>query len=224
MTFHTMFVGLVLLTLGGLSIASNVSESIRRLEEQQQSDKASPQSAAPNSSETNPTESDRGESDVSISTQDGTSRDREQVNRAESSKAESTEATEASVNEQPAAVGAKPGEAEWKVNQIPRVQVAAIVMPLGVGLSLLGCGLFAWLVKSDQPIWLAVILGAVAGLLMMVLAIEYSDRITLSATDLAGRSAAVLALCGAVSLSLPVRAYWSGIFRGESGEQSAQGI
>jgi hypothetical protein len=92
-----------------------------------------------------------------------------------------------------------------QVNQISRVRVAAISLPLGVGLLLMGAAVFGWLVTSTQPAMVAATLSGVAGLLMLILGLEHVASLLKLGSDPLGHSVAVLVVGGLLCLTLPAR-------------------
>ncbi|MDP1560362.1 MAG: hypothetical protein Q8M16_03095 [Pirellulaceae bacterium] len=99
--------------------------------------------------------------------------------------------------------------AEPEVNRIPRVRVAGLAMPLGVGLLLLMGAVVTWLAKSDQGVQVTATLAGVAGVLMLLLGLEHVGSLLNWGIDPLGRSALVLVTSGLLCLSLPSRWWWS---------------
>ncbi len=95
------------------------------------------------------------------------------------------------------------------VNRIPRVRVAALAMPLAVGLLLLMGAVVTWVSRSEQGIQVTATLAAVAGVLMFFLGLEHAGNLLNWGTDPLGRSALVLVTSGLLCLSLPSRWWWS---------------
>lgn len=94
------------------------------------------------------------------------------------------------------------------VNQIPRVRVAAIVMPLGVGFLLLVAGILAWATGSAPAAQVAATLAGVAGVLMFLLGVEYIGSLVNWGVDSLGGSVATLFASGLACVSLPLRLWW----------------
>lgn len=95
------------------------------------------------------------------------------------------------------------------VNRIPRVRVAALAMPLAVGVLLLMGAAVTWVSKSEQGIQVTATLAGVAGVLMFFLGLEHAGSLLNWGTDPLGRSALVLVTSGLLCLSLPSRWWWS---------------
>jgi hypothetical protein len=94
------------------------------------------------------------------------------------------------------------------VNQIPRVRVAAIVMPLGVGFLLLVAGILAGATGSAPAAHVAATLAGVAGVLMFLLGLEYIGSLVNWGADSLGGSVATLFASGLACVSLPLRLWW----------------
>ena len=95
------------------------------------------------------------------------------------------------------------------VNQIPRVRVAGLAMPLGVGVLLLIGTMVTWVTKSDQAVQVTATLAGVAGILMLLLGLEHLGSLLNWGADPLGPSALVLLTSGLLCLSLPGRWWWS---------------
>ena len=100
------------------------------------------------------------------------------------------------------------GDGTGVVNQIPRVRVAAIVMPLGVGFLLLVAGILAWATGSAPAAQVAATLAGVAGVLMFLLGLEYISSLLNWGADSLGGSVAALFASGLACVSLPLRLWW----------------
>lgn len=96
-----------------------------------------------------------------------------------------------------------------EVNRIPRVKVAGLAMPLGVGLLLLLGTVVTWCSKSDQAVQVTATLAGVAGVLMLFLGLEHAGSLLNWGVDPLARSALVLITGGLLCLSLPSRWWWS---------------
>jgi hypothetical protein len=96
-----------------------------------------------------------------------------------------------------------------EVNRIPRVRVAAITMPLGVGILLIGAAVIGWFVASDQPAIVAATLSGVAGVLMVILGLEHGGSVLKLGVDPLGQPVAVLLAGGLLCLTLPWRLWLS---------------
>lgn len=183
---HSLLVSLWLLFLGGALLMLNIGEAIELRD--QKIAAASQQSSELESAKPGPSQSSEPDPQA-----------------PDSSANQSPELESASATNPPAPQSGKPPEA----NRIPRVRVAALAMPLGVGLLLLMGAVVAWLSKSDQAVLVSATLAGVSGLLMLLLGLEHFGSLLNWQTDTLARSALVLVASGLSCLSLPGRWWWS---------------
>lgn len=190
---HCLSVVVLLLVIGGALVTSNVREAIAlRDAGRQPSLPASIQPPA-NAPATAPAQN-------ADSAQNGTPSD-ETAGEASKDEPAADQPWKPQVDPQP---GAGPGV----VNQIPRVRVAAIVLPLGVGFLLLVAGILAWATGSAPAAQVAATLAGVAGVLMFLLGLEYIGSLLNWGADSLGGSVAALFASGLACVSLPLRLWW----------------
>lgn len=185
MVGHCLSVAVLLLVIGGALVASNVREAIALRDAGSQPSLPSPIQPP---------------AQFADSAQNGTP--------AEEAAGEA--AKDKAVADHPLEPQADPpaGEGTGVVNQIPRVRVAAIVMPLGVGFLLLVAGILAWATGSAPAAQVAATLAGVAGVLMFLLGLEYIGSLLNWGADSLGGSVAALFASGLACVSLPLRLWW----------------
>jgi hypothetical protein len=183
MTSHSLIVGILLLFMGGGMLALNISEAIEIRDARVAAGRGM------DGTRTNPTTSEQASvpPTVSISQSDDT-----------------TPAIGQNAMTQENADSETP-----VVNRIPRVRVAALAMPLAVGLLLLMGAAVTWFSRSEQGIQVTATLAAVSGVLMLFLGLEHAGSLLNWGADSLGRSALVLVASGLLCLSLTSRWWWS---------------
>lgn len=183
---HSFLVSFWLLFLGGALLMVNIREAIE-LRDQKMAAESKPK-AESGTNQPGPSQAPERGSQAS---------DSSVTQRPESGSASATNPTAPQLE--------KPSEA----NRIPRVRVAALAMPLGVGLLLLMGAVVAWVSKSAQAVLVTATLAGVSGVLMLLLGLEHFGSLLNWQTDALARSALVLVASGLSCLSLPVRWWWS---------------
>lgn len=195
MTGHSLLVSVLLLLMGGVLLTLNIREAL----ELRDSKNARTAQVAPATGLANDT--------TTGATIDATD---SRAEKSEPSSAGSDLGTDIPGSEPrlngKIASGANPAA---EVNRIPRVRVAALAMPLGVGLLLLLGTVVTWFSKSDQAVQVTATLAGVAGVLMLFLGLEHFGSLLNWGADPLARSALVLITGGLLCLSLPSRWWWS---------------
>lgn len=190
MVGHCLSVAVLLLVIGGALVTSNVREAIALRD-------AGGRSSAPS-----PAPSPAPSSAPSMAS--GPAQTVDTAGDTAGEAAEGERASEQSKQQVDPPAGAGTGV----VNQIPRVRVAAIVMPLAVGFLLLVTGILAWATGSAPAAQVAATLAGFAGVLMFLLGLEYLGSLLNWGADSLGGSVAALFASGLACVSLPLRLWW----------------
>ncbi|MBL8891365.1 MAG: hypothetical protein JNL67_15400 [Planctomycetaceae bacterium] len=179
---HSLLVSLWLLFLGGTLLGLNIREAIELRDQKRvaESPKASELENVP------PVQPPTLEPEASTN---------------ESAKPHAT------LESDPAANPPQQVETLREANRIPRVRVAALAMPLGVGVLLFLGAVVAGFSKSEQAVLVTATLAGVSGLLMLLLGLEHFGSLLNWQTDALARSALVLVASGLACVSLPGR-WW----------------
>lgn len=186
MTSHSFIVGVLLCSMGGTLLTLNIQEAIRLREARMSGSNAE---VAPVRAPAVETDGMAMPADTAADSGPGDQRSRGNVAATEAGSSSSSKVPEA--------------------NQIPRVRVAALAMPLGVGLLLIGGAVVTCLTKSSQAVQVTATLAGVAGVLMLLLGMEQTGSLLNWGTDPLVRSTVVLLISGILCLSLPGRWLWT---------------